>query len=372
MASELSVIEGGPRSAPAIANYSPPDKGEWEIMRQQADVIAKSGLAPRAVSTPEKVLVIAMKGRELRVPAMQALSHIHVIEGRPTMSAELMVALVLRAGHKLRVIESSAKRCVVEGVRADDPRHASREEFTMEDARAAGVANKQVWKQYPKAMLRARATSALCRYMFPDTLMGASLTPEELGAEVNEEGEVLVQRDQDDRGDGFAETAADVFAEDEAEVVEDVGGEEVELAMRRIDDLLADWPPAQRKPDVEQVRSWAKQSAENARKAVARVQRLHRDAEDAAAMEEAADAPETDEEEEAVPDFDDMQGAAQDVPKVRAARKSQKDLIRTLAVELAGVEDGAERLEERRGISIDELTFDEANELIEELSPEDD
>ncbi|CAA9490152.1 MAG: hypothetical protein AVDCRST_MAG25-3315 [uncultured Rubrobacteraceae bacterium] len=69
-----------------------------------------------------------------------------------------------------------------------------------------------------------------------------------------------------------------------------------------------------------------------------------------------------------MPDFGDMKGAAKDAP--RPARKSQKDLIRELAKELAGVEDGAERLEERRGMKIDELTSDEADALIDELSPE--
>lgn len=173
---------GASTSLPAV--QGPPSPAEWRAMRDQAAVIVKSGMAPKSVNTPEKVLVIALKGRELALPIMQALSHVHVIEGKPTLSAECMAALVQRAGHRVRVLETTAEKCVVEGVRADDPEAPSRVEWNMEDAKRAGVLGKGPWKQYPAAMLRARAISALCRFAFPDVLMGASYTPEELGAEV--------------------------------------------------------------------------------------------------------------------------------------------------------------------------------------------
>ena len=229
---ELSVLDGGNGRQAGVglpAVTAPPSPGEWEAMKQQASVIARSGLAPRAVSKPEQVLVIALKGRELSIPPMQALSQIHIVEGKPTLSAELMAALVQRAGHKLRVLETSSRKCVVEGVRADDPGHPSRVEWTIEDARAAGVANKGPWKSYPAAMLRARAISALCRFAFADVLMGASYTPEELGAEVDEDGEVLSVPDRGDeagadgrRGRADREPSRrDPDSTEEAEVVED-------------------------------------------------------------------------------------------------------------------------------------------------------
>ena len=358
---ELAVLDGG---APARSSVNLIEVArQAEAARALGATLIASGLLPDTIKRPEQAVLVILKGQELDLPPVYALSHLVVVKGKPTMSAELMRALVQRAGHKIRIVETTRNRAVVEGVRRDDPQHPVRITFDDEDVRIAGLANQGGHKNYPAALKLARATSMLCRALFADAIGGVGHTPEELGAEVDEEGEVL---SVPDRGEATQRAEEPV---EEAEVVEDQGGEELELAMRRIDEKLAEWPVGQPKPDVERVKAWALESAENARKAVARVERLRKDAEDAAAQEEAADAPSADEEEEAVPDFGDMRGAAREAP--RPARKSQKDLIRTLVVELAGVDDGAERLEERRGIKIDELAFDEANDLIDELSPED-
>jgi hypothetical protein len=53
--------------------------------------------------------------------------------------------------------------------------------WTMEDAARAKLGGKDVWKQYPRAMLLARATSELARALFADVLGGMRYTPEELG-----------------------------------------------------------------------------------------------------------------------------------------------------------------------------------------------
>ena len=73
------------------------------VIREQSAVIATSGLAPDRM-TADQVAVVALKGRELGVPPMQALSHIHVIKGKPTLSAEMMRALITRAGHRIRIV----------------------------------------------------------------------------------------------------------------------------------------------------------------------------------------------------------------------------------------------------------------------------
>jgi len=107
-----------------------------------------------------------------------AMTHIHVVKGKPSLSSQSMVALVRGAGHSITG-EKSSEKAVAVGTRVDTGDTMS-ETFTMDDARQAGLAGSSTWKSYPAAMLWARAVSALCRSLFPDVLMGLSYTPEEL------------------------------------------------------------------------------------------------------------------------------------------------------------------------------------------------
>lgn len=182
MSHELATTTGG-SDAIQIAQHI----GQIQVL---GTTLIKSGMLPQGVKSPEAAVAIILKGRELGVPPMQALSHIHVISGKPTLSAELMLAMVMKAGHEVWIVETNGERCAIAGKRRGSDREQSLT-FSMEDAKRAGVLNNPTWKKYPDAMLRARAISAFCRMFAPDVLMGASYTPEELGAEVDGEGEVL-------------------------------------------------------------------------------------------------------------------------------------------------------------------------------------
>lgn len=163
----------------------------WNVLREQAAVLVRSGFLPNGVNTPEKAISIVMKGRELGIPPMYALSNIAVINGKPTASAELMLALVYRdhGDEAVRIVESTAERCTVAYRRRgwQEPELFS---FDIEDAQCAGLLSKDNWRHYPAAMLRARCISAVARMAFPDTI-GGLYTPEELGARVlvREDGE---------------------------------------------------------------------------------------------------------------------------------------------------------------------------------------
>lgn len=168
--------------------------GNIQQLREFGQVLVKSGLLPAGIKTPEAAVVIILKGRELGLPPMQALSHVHVINGKPTLSAEVMMAMALQRGHRVVVAESTSEKATVTGQRLESPGKFGPEQkltFSMEDARTAGVTGNQTWKKYPAAMLRARAISAFMRMFAPDVLMGASYVAEELGANVNEDGDII-------------------------------------------------------------------------------------------------------------------------------------------------------------------------------------
>lgn len=159
-----------------------PVQHDYEMMWKLAQRVTNTPFVPSALrGKPEAVLACILYGAELGIGPMQSLNSIHVIEGRTAMSPELMRAMVARHGHRIDVIENSATACEVKGIRSDTGSTAT-VRWTMEDAKLAGLAGKNNWKTYPRAMLLARATSELCRIVFPDVIAGLSYTPEEVAS----------------------------------------------------------------------------------------------------------------------------------------------------------------------------------------------
>jgi hypothetical protein len=166
-------------------------------------------------------------GRELGVPATYALRNIHVVKGKPVCSAELMLALVRRAygPGAMRVGKTSNTACTVQ-YREQGWDGISEYTFTIEDARQAGVANGNSWKNYPAAMLRARCISAVVRFAFPECIAGL-YTPEEMGAEVvvTDEGHVNVvdstSRPVETADDEYPNLTAQMEAERALDAAED-------------------------------------------------------------------------------------------------------------------------------------------------------
>lgn len=169
-----------------------PDKEEWGTIFGMAQQLVPTGFLPKAVDSPQKAAAIMLKGRELGVPPMYALSNITVIQGKPTANAEMMLALVKRAyGRDAVWVEKSTPELAKIGYLVHGkPRYY---EFTIAMAQKAGLMSNQTWNKYPDAMLRARAISAVCRMEFPEVI-GGMYAPGELGEDVRVDestGEVI-------------------------------------------------------------------------------------------------------------------------------------------------------------------------------------
>ena len=208
MGSEIVKHEGG---GVALA------PGEWQALREQAKALVQSKFLPKAVDTPEKAIAVMMTGRELGIGPMQALRCVHIIDGKPTLAAELIAALVLRRvpGAVFEVVESTNERCVVLAGRPGRPEHEFA--FSMKDAQAAGLMSKDNWKKYPRAMLRSRAITEAARAVFPDATMGV-YDPDELGAVTDDRGTVLQMPERLPRITTHAEPDEDPDATGDAEL----------------------------------------------------------------------------------------------------------------------------------------------------------
>ena len=137
------------------------------------------GFVPAAyVNNPNAIAAAIMTGMEMGIPPMQSMREIHIIEGKPSISATLMLALARRAGVKTEWEHTDAtKATIVVTVPGHRPQKMT---FTIEEARAAGVAGKGNWKSYPAAMLRARCASAAIRAFCPE-VVGSSVYESDSG-----------------------------------------------------------------------------------------------------------------------------------------------------------------------------------------------
>lgn len=146
-----------------------------------ARAIAPAALLPQAYrGKPADILIAMNLGEAIGITRAQALYEIYVVNGRPSPSANLMAALVRRAGHKLRV-RGDAKVCTATLIRADDPEAPFEATWTIEQANAAKLTGKDTWRQYPSAMLRARAISEVVRMGAPEAVLGMEYSREEMG-----------------------------------------------------------------------------------------------------------------------------------------------------------------------------------------------
>jgi len=141
----------------------------------EATTLARAAVASKlyAVSSPEAALMILLTGRDLGLTASQSFRAIYVVSGKPVVSSDAMVAAIRRSGlcASWRVVETTTERCTIETLRAGES-EPERETFTQDDAARAGLSRKDVWRQYPRDMLRHRAAAGLARRVYPDVVLG--------------------------------------------------------------------------------------------------------------------------------------------------------------------------------------------------------
>lgn len=100
----------------------------------------------------------------------RAIQEFHIVQGRPAMKADAMLARFQKAGGKVEWIDYSDAK--VAG-RFSHPQGGSvLIEWTMAQAKSIGLAGKDNWKHYPRAMLRSRCISEGVRTVFPGIATG--------------------------------------------------------------------------------------------------------------------------------------------------------------------------------------------------------
>ncbi len=144
-------------------------------VERMANAVAKSGLF--GVKNVEQAMALMLIAQAEGMHPAIAARDFHVIQGRPALKADAMLARFQAAGGKVNW--TSYTDTVVAGVFSHPAGGSVEVQWTIEQARTAGLTGKDVWKQYPRAMLRARVVSEGIRTVYPGVAVGV-YTPEEI------------------------------------------------------------------------------------------------------------------------------------------------------------------------------------------------
>lgn len=144
-----------------------------------AEHLAQAGMLPKSYQKqPANVLLAMEYGDALGIHPLTAINKINVINGTPSLSADLMQSLVRAAGHKVRV-SGDAERAVCTIIRKDDPEYEHASEWTKAKAESSGLWGRGHWSKDPALMLKWRAISECVRLACSEVLAGL-YTPEEV------------------------------------------------------------------------------------------------------------------------------------------------------------------------------------------------
>lgn len=170
----MSALIPLPSSAAASTSLPPAATTIAEVL-QMAEIVAASGLFP-AFKTPQAAAALMLLCRAKGLDPMTAVERYHIVQGRPVMRAEAMLAEFLAAGGRVEWHERSES---VASATFSHPQGGSIQvAWTIEQAKAAGLTGKDVWRQYARQMLHARCVSEGVRSVFPGVTNGL-YTPEE-------------------------------------------------------------------------------------------------------------------------------------------------------------------------------------------------
>lgn len=149
-----------------------------------ANLLADSSIVPKDfIGKPGNVLVAIQWGMELGLKPMQAMQNIAVINGRPSLWGDALLALVL-ASPVCEYIEEweEGGTAYIKCKRRGKPEDV--QSFGEEDAKKAGLIGKQgPWTQYPKRMKKMRARAFALRDNFADVLKGIAVAEEAMDLE---------------------------------------------------------------------------------------------------------------------------------------------------------------------------------------------
>ena len=161
-----------------VSILEPTNLGEAMDFAKQ---ISSSSMVPKQYQgNPTNTLIAMQWGYEIGLAPMQALQNIAVINGKPSIYGDALLALVRKDPRCMGIEETMEGEnetmnaiCVLKRKHIDGSLELIKREFNVLMAKRAGLWGKQgPWSQYPERMLQMRARGNCLRDAFPDVIKG--------------------------------------------------------------------------------------------------------------------------------------------------------------------------------------------------------
>jgi len=144
-------------------------------IQQMAEVASKSRMF--GFKNPEEAMAIMLLCQAENLHPAIAMRDFHIIQGRPALKADAMLARFQQAGGSVQWKDYTDEK--VTGVFSHPSGGSLEVSWSLAQAKSIGIANKDNWRNYPRAMLRARCVSEGIRSVYPGCVVGV-YTPEEV------------------------------------------------------------------------------------------------------------------------------------------------------------------------------------------------
>jgi hypothetical protein len=155
----------------------------YEAVVRVANLLYSSGLIPTSYKNVKQVTVALLRALELKLPPLQAIEGMSVVNGRVGLMGDLALALVEQSGllsHKKVSYSGSGDSLVCSISLGRKGREIEKFSFSVAEAKTAGIFDRSpVWRAYPRRMTYYRALGFGLRDVFSDVLKGIK-TVEEL------------------------------------------------------------------------------------------------------------------------------------------------------------------------------------------------
>jgi hypothetical protein len=180
MSNEVTMIKSDVASIELVANGM-----EMRNVAQVfgfSELLKNAGMLPKGINA-EGATVAIIAGRALGLDPFQAVQSIAVVNGRPTLWGDAMVAVVKASGlvedERVEYVKEDGDCIVRYKIKRKGVPTPYEGSFSMKEAEKANLMTKDVWKQYPKRMLFNRARAYALRDGFADVLKGFRCYEEE-------------------------------------------------------------------------------------------------------------------------------------------------------------------------------------------------